>query len=170
MAGEIIIPISICPHPSQDANGYPIRVSGANNVNMPRAWAMPDTVAVNYQGQLAFPIPSWVNAVPAAKVYLRWLTRSADVANATKFFVYVKDIQPETEDTDFASWDDSLTVLDTSTGAGEVNECFVSISTAAVVSGRELYFRIRRNKPGDAADQLSAVTYMLKAWLIADKA
>lgn len=171
MAEEIEIPLSLSPHPSVNANGLPVNLNMTNNVHRPQAWQLPVAAAVDYCGWTVRRIPAWINGTPAGKVYLRWATGSSDTSNNIKFFVKVIDKQPDTDSLDHLNWTggDELTVLDASNGAWVLNECSVSLSATSQVSGRDLSVLIRRDAPGDGADQLNAIAYLLTARYVADK-
>ena len=170
MAEEVQIPICIWPHPSNNANGLATTLDMTNDLHTPFVWQLPTATAVDYCAALALPIPSWINGTPAGKIYLRWCTGSTDTTSSIKFFVKVNDKLAGTDSLDHAAWDDELTVLDTSAGQWVANECSVSLSSTSQVSGRGLSILIRRDDPGDAADTLNVVCYLLEARYVADKA
>lgn len=169
MAEEIQIPLAVWPHRITNANGVATNLDMTNDLQTPFAWQLPVASAVDYNACTTLPIPSWISGTPAGKVYLRWCTGSTDTSNAIKFFVKVSDKQPDTDSLDHSSWDDELTVLDTSNGQWYLNECSVSLSSTSQVSGRSLSILIRRDAPGDASDQLNAIAYLLSARYVADK-
>jgi hypothetical protein len=169
VAGEIVIPIHLDPHRSTNANGSRTVLDMTNDLHQPGAWRLPTTVAVDYSGGLAWPIPSWINATPAGKIYLQWTTASSNTSNNIKLLVYAFSTA-EGDALDPAAWTDSLSVLDTSAGTWKQNESFVSLSGVSQTAGKSLWIVVRRNKPGESGDQLDAACFLLKTWYVADKA
>lgn len=167
MAEEIQVPIRLYPQRTNNANACWDQLTQSTDAHQPAGFRFRNTEIAEVNGDLTRPIPSSVNGTPAGKVRLSWVSASADTDNC-KWFVYVKDIAYDTDTTDPASWDDSLTVVDASNGQYVENQCDVSISTATLSSGRNVRFLIKRDST-DGSDTLAADVILTGAIFVADE-
>lgn len=168
MAGEIQIGIVMWPHRVTNANAIHTHVSMTNNYHMPKGWRLPTDAAVDINGTIGILVPNYVAGTPNGKVRMHWATTSGDTTSTLRLFVKARSVAPNSGSLD-GSWDDELYVDDTGNGANVLNEAEVSLSSAAVSSGRRLQFVFRRDAPGVGADTFPATVYLLGAWLVADK-
>lgn len=170
MASEIKIPIVLWAHRSSNAHGRWTHLDMADSGHTPKGWLLAYDVAVDLNGGLAEPVPTYVHATPAAKVRIQWTTASTDTSNAIRLHLFAKHLTPNT-DVFNKTWDDSALVIDdTSNGQYKLNEVDISLVSALPAAGRDLRFVLRRNKPGIPQDALAAHIYLVNAWLMMDKA
>lgn len=136
-----------------------------NNLFMPMGWRFRDGEVGDLLLRLPA-IPKEIHATtPNAKLRIKWVTASTDVATAIALALKVSDRIPG-ETYDPSTFDFDTTATDTSAGAGLVNEVDIALSTGGGLNlsgGRELIAFLRRNS-GLAADIL--ITSVL---FIADK-
>lgn len=168
MAGEIQIALKLYPQRTTNPNASWDQLTQSTNAHQAGGWRFKNGEVADLNATLSQPIPTSINATPAAKVKLHWVTDSA-TGNDVKWFVYVVDRVYNTDTTDPAAWDDSLTVVDTNLGSYVEHECEVSITTAMIAAGRNVRLLIRRDST-DGADTLAADVLLTDAILVADEA
>lgn len=168
MAGEITIPFLLYPHPVSDPYGGIRRIPTTTGLMRPRGWELPTATPVNYQGQLAVPIPVFIASTPNAYLHVDWATGSTDTTSTIVIKVYLSSQPPDTGTIDPASWDLSFNITQPSAGQWKLNRDTYSLSGLTIASGRQIWARFRRDKPGTSGDTLNATAYLLQAYLVAD--
>jgi len=173
MAEEIKLVADFWPSVVNNPNSYEDIWDQTNDLFLPRGLVFPDSLCSEIYFCCREPIPADVNAVPAGKLWIGWLTLSTDVALVVEWDWALTAFNPATPDSwDPAAWGITGAPTQASAGASKENTCVCSLAAyaASLVAGRVIAGRIKRDAtPGHATDTLTSSAMIDSIIFVADK-
>jgi hypothetical protein len=167
MAGEIQVPCKLWIHRVVNTRATYTHLANGG-AHTPDGILLPNAGAADVNGRTSVPVPADINATPAGKIKLRWVTASADTSSTVRFSVAVFDVTLNTTSTASAA-DETLTVTDASNGQYVENECEVSLSATTQSAGLGIRFVVTRD-PANGSDTLAADIIITDVLYVADRA
>ncbi len=159
MSEKILIPFDLYPQEYNNANCVWSQLNISPNTHSPGGWLFRNGETADLNGSLAVPIPGFVNATPAGKLRIRWVTSSSDTSTTVTFTVKLESISPNSTVVNVSTFDVDTTVNDTNNGAGVENEAELALSGITLSSGRGVRLLLRR--AGTTFDVLVTSVYLV---------